>query len=84
MKHYSLDPANYISTPGLAWDCMLLQTGIELALITDLEMIKMVERATRGGLCFFGSKRMVKANHKYLADYTPNEDSIYIMCWDAN
>ena len=23
MKHYSLDPANYISAPGLAWDAML-------------------------------------------------------------
>ena len=63
MKHYSLDPANYISAPGLAWDAMLLKTGIELDLITDLEMLKMVERAKRGGLCFVGSKRMVKANN---------------------
>ena len=84
MKHYSLDPANYISAPGLAWDAMLLKTGIELDLITDLEMLKMVERAKRGGLCFVGSKRMVKANNKYLEDYNPNEDSTFIMYWDAN
>ena len=63
---------------------MLLKTGIELDLITDLEMLKMVERAKRGGLCFVGSKRMVKANNKYLQDYNPNEDSTFIMYWDAN
>jgi hypothetical protein len=40
MKHYSLDPANYISAPGLAWDAMLLKTGIELDLITDLRYVK--------------------------------------------
>ena len=38
-----------MSAPGLAWDATLLKTGIELDLITDLEMLKMVERAKRGG-----------------------------------
>ena len=38
MTNYKLDPANYISAPGLAWDAMLLKTGIELDLITDLEV----------------------------------------------
>ena len=77
MKHYSSDPAHYISAPGLAWDAMLLKTGIELDLITDLKMFKMVERAKRGGLCFVGSKRMVKANNKDTEDYNPNGDSTF-------
>ena len=58
---------------------MLSKTGIELDLITDLDMLQMVERAKTCGLCFVGSKRMVKANNKYLEDYNPNEDSTYIM-----
>ncbi|MFM7989219.1 MAG: hypothetical protein ACKPKO_58885, partial [Candidatus Fonsibacter sp.] len=35
-------------------------------------------------LCFVGSKRYVKANNKYLPDYNPEEDSNYLMYWDAN
>ena len=27
---------------------------------------------------------MVKASNKYLEDYNPNEDSTFIMYWDAN
>ena len=34
MNYYKLDPANYVSAPSLAWDAMLLKTGIELELLT--------------------------------------------------
>ncbi len=84
LSYYSLDPANYLTAPGLAWDAMLLQTGVHLDLITDLEMLKIFESAKRGGLCFVGSKRHVKANNKYLDDYSPKEDSNFLMYWDAN
>ena len=47
-------------------------------------MLKTVERAKRGGLCFVGSKRMVKANNRYSEAYNPNEDNTYILHWDAN
>ena len=56
---YPLDPANYISAPSLAWDAMLLMTGIVLDLITDPDILDLVERQKRGGLCFVGSKRYV-------------------------
>ena len=36
MSYYKLDPANYLTAASLAWDAMLLKTGIELELITDL------------------------------------------------
>jgi hypothetical protein len=84
MNYYKLDPANYLSAPSLAWDAMLLLTGIELELITDLKILDMVERMKRGGLCFVGSKRYVKANNKYLEDFDPNKPETYIMYWDAN
>ena len=66
MEYYNLDLANYISAPGLAWDAMLLKTNIKLELITDIEVLKMYENMKRGGLCFVGSTRRVKANNKYL------------------
>ena len=75
LSYYNLDPANDLTAPSLAWGAMLLQTGVHLDLITDLEMPKIFESAKRGGLCFVGSKRHVKANNKYLDDYSPKEDS---------
>ena len=84
MEYYNLDPANYISAPGLAWDAMLLKTNIKLELVTDIEVLKMYENMKRGGLCFVGSKRHVKANNKYLENYDDKQDSTYIMYWDAN
>jgi hypothetical protein len=84
MNYYKLDPANYLSAPSLAWDAMLLLTGIELDLITDMKILDMVERMKRGGLCFVGSKRYAKANNKYLEDFDPNKPYTYIMYWDAN
>ena len=78
------DPANYLTSPSLAWDAMILKTDIELDLITYIEMLQMVERQRRGGLCYVGSKRHVKANNKYLDDFKPEEYSNYIMYWDDN
>ena len=42
--YYGLDPANYISAPGLAWDAMLMMTGIELEQIHDPRVLDIVER----------------------------------------
>ena len=84
MNYYNLDPANYLTAPGLAWDAMLLKTGVKLELITDIEVLKMYESMKRGGLCFVGSKRHAKANNKYLEGYDETQDSSYIMYWDAN
>ena len=66
LETYELDPSHYLSAPALAWDALLYLSGVELELISDLEMIDMIERQKRGGLCFVGSKRHEKANNKYL------------------
>ena len=63
---------------------MLLNTKVGLDLITDLEIMDMIERQKRGGLCFVGSKRYVEANNKYLENYDPSKQSTYTMHWDAN
>ena len=38
----------------------------------------------RGGLCFIGSTRYVKAKNKYMPDYDKNEESNYSIYDDAN
>ena len=84
IKHYRLDPANFITAASFAWSAMLLKTGVELELITDPKILDIFERSKRGGLTFVGSKRYVKANNKHIAGYDPNTKSTYLLYLDAN
>ena len=38
LNYYKLDPCHYLTSPGLSWDAMLKMTGIELELISDIDM----------------------------------------------
>ena len=83
LKHYKLDPAHYYTSPGLAWDACLKETKQELQLLTDYDMLMMVERGIRGGISHI-SKRYAEANNKYMKDYNPDKASVYIQYLDAN
>ena len=50
IKEYELDPAHFLSLPGLAWQACLKKTNIELELLTDYDMLLMVEEGIRGGI----------------------------------
>ena len=80
---YGLDPAHYYSAPGLSWDALLKKTGVELELLTDLDMHLFVERGMRGGISMVG-KRYAKANNPLVEDYDPAEPTTYITYLDAN
>ena len=43
IKIYELDPAYFVSAPGLAWQACLKKTGVNLALLTDNDMLLMIE-----------------------------------------
>ena len=47
IKHYGLDPANFYTSPGLAWKACLKKTGIKLELFTDPDMLMMIKRGIR-------------------------------------
>ena len=68
LKHYKLDPAHYYTSPGLAWDACLKETGQKLQLLHDYDMLMMFERGIRGGITHI-SKRYAEANNKYMKDY---------------
>ena len=57
IKIYQLDPAHFLSAPGLAWQACLKKTGIRLELLTDIDMLLMTEAGIRG--------RISQAIHKY-------------------
>ena len=46
---YELDPAHFLSAPGLAWQACLRKTKVKLELLTDVDMLLMVEEGIRGG-----------------------------------
>ena len=83
LKHYKLDPAHYYTSPGLAWDACLKETGQELQLLHDYDMLMMIEKGIRGGITHI-SKRYAKANNKYMKTYNPDEESTFIQYLDAN
>ena len=51
LKIYELDPAHFLSLPGLAWQACLKKANIKLELSTDYDMLLMVEEGIRGGIC---------------------------------
>ena len=83
IKEYELDPAHFLSFPGLAWQACLKKTNIELELLTDHDVLLMVEEGIRGGICH-SIHRYAKANNKYMKNYSNNEESSYIQYLDAN
>ena len=83
LKHYNLDPAHYYTSPGLAWDACLKETGQELELLHDYDMLMMFERGIRGGITHI-SKRYSEANNKYMKDFNPDKPSKFIQYLDAN
>ena len=83
LKEYELDPAHFLSFPGLAWQACLKKTNIELELLTDYDMLLMVEEGIRGGICH-SVHRYAKANNKYMKNYNKDEESSYIQYLDAN
>ena len=83
LKHYNLDPAHYYTSPGLAWDACLKETGQELQLLHDYDMLMMFEKGIRGGISHI-SKRYAEANNKYMENYDSDKPSTYIQYLDAN
>ena len=47
---YEVDPANFLSAPGLAWQACLKKTKVELELLANIDMLLIVEKGIGGGI----------------------------------
>ena len=47
IETYELDPTRFLSAPGLAWQACLKKTVVELELLTNNDMLLMVEKGIR-------------------------------------
>ena len=80
---YKLDPAHFFSAPGLAWQACLKKTAVKSELLTNNDMLMMVEKGIKGGMCH-ATYRYAKANNKYIKNYHKNTESSYLEYLDAN
>ena len=78
-----LDPAYFLTTPGLSsWAC-LKKAGVKLELLTDENMFSLYEKGIRGGMCQVTCK-YAEANNKYMKNYDKNKESSFLIYVDAN
>ena len=67
LEIYELDPAKFLSVPGLEWQAALKQIKVKLFLLIDIDMLLMVGKGVRGRLCH-SIYRYARANSKYMND----------------
>ena len=77
LDKYELDPVYFVSAPGWAWQACFKKTGVNVDLITDYDMILMVEKGIRSGICQ-ATHRYAKTNDKYMKNFDKNIESSYI------
>ena len=62
---------------------LIKKTGVKLELLTDTDMLLMVEKEIRGGICQ-AIHRYAKVNNKCMKNYDKDITSSYIVYLDAN
>ena len=72
-----------MSTPGLAWQDCLKKNELKLELLTDMDMLLIIEKGIRVETCH-GIHRCTKANDKYMKNYDESITSSYLMYLDGN
>ena len=61
----------------------MAKLDVKLELLTNVDMLLMVEKGIRGGICH-AIHRYAKANNKYMKNYDKNKELSYIQYLDAN
>ena len=59
------------------------RTRAKLGLFTDIDMLLIVKKDIRGGICH-SIHRYAKTNNKYMKNYDKDMESSYLECLDAN
>ena len=74
LKIYELNPAKCFSAPGLAWQAALRKTKVKLDLLTDINMLLIIEKGIKSTLFI-----NMQANNKYMKNYYENKESLYLQ-----
>lgn len=83
-KKFGLDPAHYISLPGLSYDCMLKYTGCEIGLIYDMEKYSFIKRSIRGGVAMIPHRLALANNPSIPEQYDSQKPITHLVYIDCN
>ena len=78
-----IQPTFYQHQDYNTWQVCFKKTKIELELLTDIDMLLMVEKEIKGGICH-PIHRYTKANNKYMKNYGKEKELLYLMYLDVN
>ena len=76
LEIFGLDCAECFLAPGLAWQAFLKKTKVKLHLLSDIDMLMMVGKSIRRGICH-SFYQYAKTNNKYMKDYAKSKDLPY-------
>ena len=65
---YEVDPAHFLLAPKLAWQVCFKKIGVKIEILTDINMLLMVEKGIKGGICH-AIHNYAKANNKNMTNY---------------
>ena len=83
LKILELDHDCFLPAPGLALQAALKKTKVKLNILTDINMLLMVEKSIRGRMCH-GIHQYAKAYNKYMNDINKNKELSCCKYWDVN
>ena len=78
-----LDPAKFLSAPGLIWQAALKKSIVKWDFLTHADMLLIVGKGITWGI-FHSVCECAKANNTYMKCYDKNKESAYIQYWDIN
>ena len=76
IEMYKLDPAHFLSAPGLVWQACSKKTEVKLEFLTKNDMLLIAEKRIRGRICH-AIHRYPKENNKYMKNYDKKRIIIY-------
>ena len=74
---------SFLSAPGLAWQAWLKKTDVKLELLTNIDVLLMLQKRIRGGV-FNSIDQYAATKNKYMKKYNTDNESSNIMCLDPN
>ena len=78
-----IDPAYFLTASKLAWQTALKKIQVKLVLLTDIDMLLMVETGIKGTICHAIIHHYEKGN-EYMKYYDKNKEPCYLKSWKVN
>ena len=65
LETYELDPGHFLTVTGLTQKVSLKKTKVKLDLVTDIDMLLIIEKRISGGVCHaYANHQYAKSNNK--------------------